>query len=166
MVYRAELLVALPDHIDLPAGVAFLEAAGELGLLLLGEVLHAVAKQAADLIERVVLVAAMTQRVLLDTATDLVDDLGVRANDMEGVGHVRSQVQPWASMPVWNFVELGHPFPDDQGGTITTQQMRAAVWSSIINGARGIIYFVHNFGGPAAPITFFATTAETRSAPS
>jgi hypothetical protein len=62
--------------------------------------------------------------------------------------HIRSLVQPWASMPVWNFVELGHPSQDDQDGTITPQQMRAAVWSSIINGARGIIYFAHNFGGP------------------
>jgi hypothetical protein len=62
--------------------------------------------------------------------------------------HVRSLVHPWASMPVWNFVELGHPFKEEEGGTITTQQMRAAVWSSIINGARGIVYFAHNFGGP------------------
>jgi hypothetical protein len=60
--------------------------------------------------------------------------------------YVRSLVQPRAAMPVWNFVELGHPYTD--GGTITGPQMRAAVWSSIINGARGITYFVHNFGGP------------------
>lgn len=62
--------------------------------------------------------------------------------------HVRSLVQPFAAMPVWNFVELGHPFREDHGGTITPQQMRAAVWSSIINGARGIVYFATNFGGP------------------
>ena len=62
--------------------------------------------------------------------------------------HVRSLVQPSASMPVWNFIELGNPFADGKGGTITAPQMRAAVWSSIINGARGIIYFAHNFGGP------------------
>lgn len=62
--------------------------------------------------------------------------------------HVRSLVQPFAAMPVWNFVELGHPFVEDHGGTITPQQMRAAVWSSIINGARGIVYFATNFGGP------------------
>src|SRR4249919_456412 len=85
VVDRAELLVALPGQVDLSDWVAFLQAAGELGLLLLGEVLHAVAKQSADLVERVVLVAAMTKRVLLDTATDLVDDLGAEANDMEGV---------------------------------------------------------------------------------
>ncbi|HEY7052912.1 MAG TPA: DUF4082 domain-containing protein [Mycobacterium sp.] len=62
--------------------------------------------------------------------------------------HIRSLVQPWASMPVWNFVELGHPFSEDDAPTITGPQIRAAVWSSIINGARGIVYFAHNFGGP------------------
>ena len=61
--------------------------------------------------------------------------------------YVRSLVQPRAAMPVWNFVELGAPFADGLGGTITGPQMRAAVWSSIINGARGIVYFVHNLGG-------------------
>jgi hypothetical protein len=61
--------------------------------------------------------------------------------------HVRSLVQPWASMPVWIFVELGQPH-QEQARTITAPEMRAAVWSSIINGARGIIYFAHNFGGP------------------
>lgn len=61
--------------------------------------------------------------------------------------YLRSLVRPRAAMPVWNFVELGHPFSGPQSGTITGPQMRAAVWSSIINGARGIVYFVHNFGG-------------------
>ena len=50
--------------------------------------------------------------------------------------------------PVWAFVEVGHPFKDSpQAGTITGQQIRAAVWSSLIHGARGIIYFNHSFGG-------------------
>ncbi|MET1072237.1 MAG: hypothetical protein ABWY11_06275, partial [Umezawaea sp.] len=31
--------------------------------------------------------------------------------------------------------------------TITAPQIRAAVWSGIIHGARGTIYFNHNFGG-------------------
>jgi hypothetical protein len=62
--------------------------------------------------------------------------------------YVRSLIQPRASKPVWNFVELGHPNDDDNGDAITSQEMRAAVWSSIINGARGIVYFAHNFGGP------------------
>jgi hypothetical protein len=40
---------------------------------------HAVAEQAADLIERVVFVPASAQSVLLDAAADFVDDLGSRA---------------------------------------------------------------------------------------
>jgi hypothetical protein len=48
--------------------------------------------------------------------------------------------------PIWNFVELGCPFSN--GGCITPAEVRAAVWHSIIAGARGIIYFNHSFGGP------------------
>lgn len=50
--------------------------------------------------------------------------------------------------PVWAFVEVGHPFEDSpQATTISGPQIRAAVWSSLIHGARGIIYFNHSFGG-------------------
>ena len=88
--------------------------------------------------------------VLKNNGTDAISPSECRlaANYGLTTRHVRSLVQPLASMPVWNFVELGHPFLEDEGGTITPQQMRAAVWSSIINGARGIIYFAHNWGGP------------------
>jgi hypothetical protein len=48
--------------------------------------------------------------------------------------------------PIWNFVEVGCPFSN--GGCITPAQARAAVWHSIIAGARGILYFQHSFGGP------------------
>lgn len=48
--------------------------------------------------------------------------------------------------PIWNFVEVGCPFSN--GGCITPTQARAAVWHSIIAGARGILYFQHSFGGP------------------
>ena len=48
---------------------------------------------------------------------------------------------------VWAFVELGHPFTENHWPTITAPQIRAAVWHSLIAGARGIIYFNHNFGG-------------------
>ncbi|HEY8524090.1 MAG TPA: hypothetical protein VIL48_03940 [Acidimicrobiales bacterium] len=50
--------------------------------------------------------------------------------------------------PVWAFVELGHPFTDESAPTITADQVRSAVWHSIIAGARGIVYFNHSFGGP------------------
>ena len=46
------------------------------------------------------------------------------------------------------FVELGHPFTEEDWPSITPAQARAAVWSSIIHGAQGIIYFNHSFGGP------------------
>lgn len=50
--------------------------------------------------------------------------------------------------PVWAFVEAGHPFEDSpSAATITGPQIKAAVWSSLIHGARGIVYFNHSFGG-------------------
>ncbi|WP_284974666.1 hypothetical protein [Arthrobacter sp. efr-133-TYG-104] len=53
--------------------------------------------------------------------------------------------------PVWAFVEAGHPFDNAPAAlTITGPQLRAAVWSSLIHGARGIIYFNHSFGGQCA----------------
>ena len=53
--------------------------------------------------------------------------------------------------PIWNFVEVGWPFTETaaQGGrAIKPAEIAAAVWHSIIAGARGIIYFNHSFGGP------------------
>ena len=61
------------------------------------------------------------------------------------VDRVRSLVSPAGSMPIWAFVELGHP--GTNGGQITPDQAAAAVWSSLIHGARGIVYFNHSFGG-------------------
>lgn len=51
--------------------------------------------------------------------------------------------------PIWNFVETGHPFDNNMNGhrSIAPAEMRAAVWQSIIAGARGILYFQHSFGG-------------------
>ena len=53
--------------------------------------------------------------------------------------------------PIWNFVEVGWPFTETaaQGGRqIAPDEIKAAVWHSIIAGAQGIIYFNHSFGGP------------------
>ncbi|WP_235835439.1 MULTISPECIES: hypothetical protein [Arthrobacter] len=63
------------------------------------------------------------------------------------VDRVRSFVSPKGNIPVWAFVELGHPFTEASAPTITGPEIRAAVWSSIIHGARGITYFNHSFGG-------------------
>ena len=52
-----------------------------------------------------------------------------------------------ARQPVWNFIELGWPFTESAaagGRRILPAELRAAVWHSIIAGARGIIYFDHS----------------------
>lgn len=49
--------------------------------------------------------------------------------------------------PIYGFVEDGHPFTESSAPTITGPQLQGAVMSSLIGGARGIIYFNHNFGG-------------------
>jgi hypothetical protein len=53
--------------------------------------------------------------------------------------------------PIWNFVETGWPFTESAsagGRSIRPDEMRAAVWHSLIAGARGILYFQHSFAGP------------------
>ena len=70
------------------------------------------------------------------------------ANYGATVTRVRSLVTPPGSKPVWAIVELGHPFSESDWPTITPPQVRAAVWQSLIAGARGIVYFNHSFGGP------------------
>ena len=70
------------------------------------------------------------------------------ANYGATVRRVRGLVAPAGSKPVWAFVELGHPYTEAHWPTITPPQVRAAVWQSLIAGARGVIYFNHSFGGP------------------
>jgi hypothetical protein len=55
--------------------------------------------------------------------------------------------------PVWHFVELGWPATESAtagGRRILPAEIRSAVWHALIAGARGIIYFDHNFG-PGTP---------------
>lgn len=59
----------------------------------------------------------------------------------------RSLVVPRHSKPIWAFIEVGHPFSECCSPTITGPEIRAAVWSSVIHGARGVVYFNHSFGG-------------------
>lgn len=64
------------------------------------------------------------------------------------VERLRNLQDPGSRIPVWGFVEDGHPSGDvPNASSITGQELKAAVWSSLIHGARGIIYFNHNFGG-------------------
>jgi hypothetical protein len=53
--------------------------------------------------------------------------------------------------PIWNFVEVGWPYTETAARgarAIAPAEVRAAVWHSIIAGARGIVYFNHSFNGP------------------
>jgi hypothetical protein len=75
------------------------------------------------------------------------DECRLGANYGWTVDRVRGLVEPRGSKPVWAFVEVGHPFAVDSAPTITAEQIKSAVWSSIVHGARGIIYFNHSFAG-------------------
>src|SRR5262245_41257055 len=50
-------------------------------------------------------------------------------------------------IPIYAFVEVGHPFTENDAPTITGDQIGGAVMNSLIHGARGVIYFNHSFGG-------------------
>lgn len=63
------------------------------------------------------------------------------------VSRLRSLVKPAGSKPVWGFVEVGHPFTEADWPSAKPEQVVAGVWSSIIHGARGIVYFNHSFAG-------------------
>jgi hypothetical protein len=69
------------------------------------------------------------------------------ANYGRTVEYVRSLVVPRGSKPVWVFVEVGHPAGEDWAPTIRAHQIRDAVWSGLVHGARGVVYFNHSFGG-------------------
>jgi hypothetical protein len=79
------LLVGVAGDGDLEAGVAVGQAGVQLSQLPVGEVLAAAAEQTADLVQRVVFVAAPAEGVLLDSAADLIHHLGAEADDVEGV---------------------------------------------------------------------------------
>jgi hypothetical protein len=70
------------------------------------------------------------------------------ANYGTTVTRLRDLVSPARSKPVWAFVEVGHPFTESHAPSIQPAEVRAAVWQSLIAGARGIVYFNHSFGGP------------------
>jgi len=69
------------------------------------------------------------------------------SNYGRAVDRVRDLVSPRNSKPVWAYVELGQP-TSNSPSPIPIPEIKAAVWSSIIHEARGIVYFNHSFGGP------------------
>ena len=78
--------------------------------------------------------------------TRLAANYGYTVDRMRELDAMDGELQP-----IWGFVEVGWPFTETaaQGaGHIQPEEIKAAVWHSIIAGARGIIYFNHSFGGP------------------
>jgi hypothetical protein len=71
------------------------------------------------------------------------------ANYGRTVDRVRDLVRPARSRPVWVFVEVGHPSAESSWPSMNPAEVSAAVWSGIIHGARGVVYFNHSFGGRA-----------------
>jgi len=70
------------------------------------------------------------------------------SNYGSAIDAIRAFEHPAGSEPIWAFVENGWPFTHERRA-ITPADMNWAIWSSIIHGARGIIYFNHSFSGPA-----------------
>jgi hypothetical protein len=79
------VLVALPCEVHLALWVAGVQAGGDFGPLLIGEVFGAAVEQPAVLVERVVFVPAAMEGVLLDRAAALVGDLRAEPDHVKGV---------------------------------------------------------------------------------
>ena len=67
--------------------------------------------------------------------------------------------------PIYSIIEDGDPFTGSTNGStyITPAELNWATWSSLIHGARGIIYFDHSFSGPV-PATLTSSRAITKPA--
>ena len=67
-------------------------------------------------------------------------------------GHVIAQerLATGGDTPIYGIVETGGPYTEDTSplNYITPPELNWAVWSELINGARGIIYFNCSFAGP------------------
>ena len=79
------------------------------------------------------------------------DEMSRGSNYGDMVDYAQASIQATYSIPIFQFVELGGPYNENTSGSnyITPPEVNWAVWSSIIHGAQGIIYFNHTFAGPA-----------------
>jgi hypothetical protein len=65
------------------------------------------------------------------------------------------------SKPILAAIETGCPFPN--GLCVSSAQFTAAAWHAIIAGARGILWFQHNFSGPCVDFRTFIDGSNPRS---
>ncbi len=90
---RPQLLVAGPGQLGLAVRLPDAEAGAQPGVLALAQVLQPVPQQPADLVERVVAVAAPAELLLLDAAADFVEDLGAEVRSARGAVSVLRPVR-------------------------------------------------------------------------
>jgi hypothetical protein len=74
------------------------------------------------------------------------------------VDRLRAYQVGYYPAPVLSYIENGGPMTEDTtaGTYIAPAELNATVWSSVIHGARGIVYFNHTFAGPAQSQNNFA----------
>ena len=84
------------------------------------------------------------------------DEISRGSNYGDMVDYLREYTN--GSIPIFQVVELGGPYTENTSASnyITPPEINWAVWSSIIHGAQGIIYFNHTFAGPAQTIDISA----------
>jgi hypothetical protein len=69
-----------------------------------------------------------------------------------------------STKPNWVLVETARPLVTEDGGTtISGDQIEGAVWSSLIHGAAGIVYFEHNNNGVCGMYSIVECGDELRS---
>ena len=83
----ADLLGAAVGDLDLDMFLAGGERGAQPGLLAVAEVLLTGAEDVPDAVERVVAAPAVTGRLLLDAAADVINDRSGELHDMERVEH-------------------------------------------------------------------------------
>ncbi len=77
-------------------------------------------------------------------------------------GDIIDRLRPYQAShypaPILSYIENGGPMTEDTTADmyITPPELNAAVWSSIIHGARGVVYFNHSFVGPGISSDNFA----------
>jgi hypothetical protein len=78
----------------------------------------------------------------------------IAANYGKSIDKERSLESPPGSKPIWGFIEDGHASydntpqkPNQSMPAPTPADVTAGVWSNLIHGARGIVYFNNAYGG-------------------
>ena len=85
VIDAAQGLFGVPGVADLAVGVSGVEQAAQLGVSVVGDALRCHHEELAGPVEGVVLVAAVSQRLVLDSAADLVEGVVAQPHDVERV---------------------------------------------------------------------------------